>query len=124
MEKCGRAGQATGGNTIRRMQFTCWITMAADTDLEYVILIVFQRQEWFRERSSILRYTYFVCFSFHFICPLLTVCFLRFVSFTPVVKIYSQFHVFSILTSSRFFVMKNHACRDNFYAVSSSFILV
>jgi len=31
-------------NTIRRMRFTCWITNAANTRPEYVMLIAFQRQ--------------------------------------------------------------------------------
>jgi hypothetical protein len=39
MEKYGRAGQATDDNTIRRMRFAFWITKAADTHLEYVILL-------------------------------------------------------------------------------------
>ena len=30
--------------TIRRMRFTCWITKAANTRPEYVMLIAFQRQ--------------------------------------------------------------------------------
>ena len=34
MEKCGRAGQATGGNIIRRMRFAFWVTKAVDTDSE------------------------------------------------------------------------------------------
>jgi len=34
---------------------------AADTHSEYVILIVFPRQEWLRDRVSILRYAYLAC---------------------------------------------------------------
>jgi hypothetical protein len=61
VEKYGRARQATGDNIIRRMRFACWITKATDTHSEYVILIAFPRQQWLRERASILRYTYIAC---------------------------------------------------------------
>jgi len=40
------AGEATEGNTIQRMRFACWITKAADTHSEYVILIAVPRQQW------------------------------------------------------------------------------
>jgi hypothetical protein len=55
VEKCGTARQATDDNITRRMRFACWITKATDTHSEYVILIVFPRQHWLRERASILR---------------------------------------------------------------------
>jgi hypothetical protein len=42
------------------MRTACWITKATDTHSEYVILIAFRRQQWLRERASILRYTYIV----------------------------------------------------------------
>jgi hypothetical protein len=58
VEKYGTARQATDENIIRRMRFACWITKAADTSSEYVILIAFPRQQWLRERASILRYTH------------------------------------------------------------------
>jgi hypothetical protein len=29
---------------------------------QYVILIAFSQQQWFRERASVLRYTYFACY--------------------------------------------------------------
>jgi hypothetical protein len=60
VEKYGRTRQATDDNIIRRMRFACWITKATDTYSEYVIFIVFPRQEWLRERASMLRYTYIV----------------------------------------------------------------
>jgi hypothetical protein len=44
-------------NIIRRMRFSCWITKAIDTHLGYVILTTFLRQQWLRERGSMLRYT-------------------------------------------------------------------
>jgi hypothetical protein len=62
MRKCekryGIAGQATDDNIIRRMRFACWITKATDTHPEYVILIAYPRQQWLRERASLLRYTH------------------------------------------------------------------
>jgi len=39
VEKYGRAGQATDGNTIRRMGVACWITKATYKHPEYVIPI-------------------------------------------------------------------------------------
>jgi hypothetical protein len=54
VEKYGRARQATDDNIIRRMRFACWITKATDTHLEYVIIITFPRQQWLRERPSML----------------------------------------------------------------------
>jgi hypothetical protein len=36
----------------------CWVTKAADTHWEYVILIAVGQQRWLRERALILRYTY------------------------------------------------------------------
>jgi hypothetical protein len=65
VEKYGKAGQATDGNVIRRTRFECWITKATDTHSEYVILIAFPRQQWLRERASVLR-LYVHCLStFH-----------------------------------------------------------
>jgi hypothetical protein len=58
VEKCGKAGQATDDNIIRRMRFACWITKATDTHSEYVILIAFPRQQWLRERAPMLRLYY------------------------------------------------------------------
>jgi hypothetical protein len=54
VEKYGRARQDTDDNIIRRMRFVCWITKATDTHWEYVILIAYQRQQWLRERASVL----------------------------------------------------------------------
>jgi hypothetical protein len=55
MEKYGTAGQATDENTIQHMRISYWITKATDTHWEYVLLIAFPRQQWLRERASILR---------------------------------------------------------------------
>ena len=40
-KKYGTARQATDDNIIRRMRIACWMTEAADTHSEYVILISF-----------------------------------------------------------------------------------
>jgi hypothetical protein len=48
--------QTTDDNVIRRMRFPCRIIKTIDTHFEYVILIVFQRQQCFRERAPLLRY--------------------------------------------------------------------
>jgi hypothetical protein len=61
VEKYGIARQATDDNIIRRMRFACWITKATDTHSEYVIFIAFSRQQWLRERASMLHYTYIAC---------------------------------------------------------------
>jgi hypothetical protein len=58
VEKYGTARHATDDNIIRRMRFACWITKATDTHSDYVILTAFPRQQWLRERASVLRYTY------------------------------------------------------------------
>jgi hypothetical protein len=44
-KKYGRARQATDDNTIWRMRFACWISKATDTNLLYLILIAFPRQQ-------------------------------------------------------------------------------
>ena len=54
VENVGRAGQATDDNIIRCMRFACRITTATDRNSEYVILIALPRQEWLRERASVL----------------------------------------------------------------------
>jgi hypothetical protein len=60
VQKYGTAGQAIDDNIIRRMRFAGWVTKATDTHSEYVILIAFTLQQWSRERTSLLRYTYIV----------------------------------------------------------------
>jgi hypothetical protein len=47
--------------TTWRKRITCWLAKATNTPSEYIILIVFQRQQWLRERASVLDYTYIVC---------------------------------------------------------------
>jgi hypothetical protein len=55
MEKYGTARQATDENIKQRIRFVCWITKATGAHSECVILIAFPRQQWLRERASILR---------------------------------------------------------------------
>jgi hypothetical protein len=43
---------------IWRMRFVCTITKATDTHSECVILIAYPRQQWLRERTSMLRHTH------------------------------------------------------------------
>ena len=48
------------------MRFACWVTKAADTHSEFVILICFARQKWFRQRALILHYIHIA--SLVFLC--------------------------------------------------------
>jgi len=57
VDECYTTGQGTDENILRRMRFVCWINEATDTHSEYVILIVFPRQTWLNESTSMLRYT-------------------------------------------------------------------
>ena len=66
MEKYGTARQTTNGNITRRMRFACWITWATGTYLENVILIAFPRQQWLRERATVLRYMHIACLVFSY----------------------------------------------------------
>jgi hypothetical protein len=43
------------------MRIACCIPKATYTHSEYIILIDFPRQQWLRERASMLRYTYITC---------------------------------------------------------------
>ena len=57
--KCGRAGEATDDNIIRRMRCACWITKATPTHSGYVILIAFSRRQWVtRKRLNITLYVH------------------------------------------------------------------
>jgi len=44
--------------TIWRMRIACWIPKATNTNSQYVMLIGFPLQQWLREGSLLLRYTY------------------------------------------------------------------
>jgi hypothetical protein len=66
VEKCSGDWGATNDDTIWRIRVVCWISKATCTDAhahtdKCVILITFPRQQWFSERASLLRYTYFFC---------------------------------------------------------------
>jgi hypothetical protein len=63
------AGQATDDNivqpdrpqmTIWRMRIACWIPKATDTHSEFIVLIAFPRQQWLRERPSMLQVLFFL----------------------------------------------------------------
>jgi hypothetical protein len=54
VKKYGRGRQISGGNIKQRMRFACRFTKTADTLSKYVILIAFPRQQWWRERVSML----------------------------------------------------------------------
>ena len=60
VEQHGTEKQAIADNVIRSMRFACWLTWL-QTHSEYIILIAFPRQQWLRERSSMLPYTYIAC---------------------------------------------------------------
>jgi len=47
--------------TIWRMYITCWILKAKNTHSASVIIIVLPLQQWLKESTSMLRYTYVVC---------------------------------------------------------------
>jgi len=47
--------------TIWRIRIACWVSKATNTHSEYVIFIVFLRQQWLHINASLLRYTYFAC---------------------------------------------------------------
>jgi hypothetical protein len=61
VEKCHTVRQTEDDNIIRRMRTAFWITKATNTQSEYVILIAFPQQQWLRERTSMLGYTYIAC---------------------------------------------------------------
>jgi hypothetical protein len=64
-KKNGKARGATNDVTTWHIRVAYWISKATCTDAhshKYVILIAFPRQQWLRERSSMLRCTYIVCF--------------------------------------------------------------
>jgi len=58
VEKYDTARQATDDSMIQHMCFTCWITKATNTHLEYVMLSAFLQWQWF---DSLLWCMYFAC---------------------------------------------------------------
>ena len=47
--------------TIWLMRIACWVTRAAETHSEYVLLIALTCQQWLHEYASVLCYTYIAC---------------------------------------------------------------
>jgi hypothetical protein len=60
MGKRSTFGHATD-YIIRHMNFTPWITKATNTRSEFLIRLAVSLQQWLREYSSILCYTYIAC---------------------------------------------------------------
>jgi hypothetical protein len=58
VEKYCRTGQKTRDNITWRMRIACWKTKGTNTHSECVVFIAFPREEWLRERASLLRYMY------------------------------------------------------------------
>jgi hypothetical protein len=56
VENYGTAKQIIDDNVIRRLRFACWISKATDTHSEYEIFTAFPRQQWLRERATMLRF--------------------------------------------------------------------
>jgi hypothetical protein len=54
VEKYCRAEQATKHNIKRGMRIACWITMAGYVHALRMCNTAFRRQQWFRERTSVL----------------------------------------------------------------------
>jgi hypothetical protein len=69
------AGKAKDHNITRRMRIACWITKAAVTDSEYVIITAFPRQQWLGERASVSShmYMYMACWMLHLVMHGVTV---------------------------------------------------
>ena len=57
MEKYGKS-RAGRKRNMRRIRFACWVTKATNIRSECVIIVAFPRQQWLRQRTSMLRYTY------------------------------------------------------------------
>jgi len=59
-KKCATTGQPTD-DKMWHTRFAFWITKAADTHWQNVKIITFLRQQWLRERASMLSYMYTAC---------------------------------------------------------------
>jgi hypothetical protein len=62
VENVVRVGQAIDDNIVWRMRVACWITKTTETHSKCVTIIAFPRQQWLRERATVLRYTYIAWF--------------------------------------------------------------
>jgi len=77
MEKYSIDGHATDDNIIWCIQITCWTTRTADTHSVFVILNAFPRQQWLRERASVLRlYVHWLTFYNKFLRTFIKSCFM------------------------------------------------
>jgi hypothetical protein len=56
VEKYSRGRQVIKGSIILSMRIACSITKAIDTQLEYVIIIAFPRQQYFCERVTVVSF--------------------------------------------------------------------
>jgi len=56
VERYGIVRQVSDEYIIWSWRFACWMTKATDTLSKYVLLKAFPRQQWLRERASILRF--------------------------------------------------------------------
>ena len=73
VETCGGVGEAAYGNAARDAYGYWRASTRPDPRAnkeKYVKLTAFPRQQWFRERASLLRYTYTACRVFLFACDL------------------------------------------------------
>jgi hypothetical protein len=77
------------------MRFQRWMTMATDMHSEYVTLIAFPRQQWFRTRASLLRlgYTYIARLVYFF----LSLFYLYFTGLSKYLGTKRAFHIDSAL---------------------------
>ena len=65
-ENNGGARRAIYNKVIRRVRCACWVDKATDIHSEYIIPTVFSRQQWLRERFSVLHlyvHCVFLCFA-------------------------------------------------------------
>ena len=86
VEKYGDVREATNDNAVWLMRFARRISKATRAQAhnhvrahtaKYAIPILFPRQQWFRERTSLLHYTYIACHvrsCWHFLRPTLCAC--------------------------------------------------
>jgi hypothetical protein len=61
VEKYGKGRHATNDNKTWRMRFSCWISNATDTHLEYVILIASPRQKMVAQKRLSVTLYYIAC---------------------------------------------------------------
>ena len=61
VEEYGRVRKLTGDNIIRRMHFANSINKDKTPHSEYLVLISFPRQQWLRQRPTMLRCIYIAC---------------------------------------------------------------